>query len=72
MSELSIRHQLEDETHKLECLKCNLDVLALGMTQDTMGEDKMAVEFCAAMLETIYERINTLVWSKEGKEELES
>ncbi len=72
MAEFSIRHELEDEIYKLECLKCNLDVIALGMTHDTMGEDKLAVESCAAMLEMIHDRLDKLVWSKEAKEELES
>ena len=60
--------ELDNEIHKLECLRCNLDVIALGMNHDTMGEDKLAVESCAAMLGMIHERIEKLIWADRPKE----
>ncbi len=35
MAGLSKELELDNEIYKLECLKCNLDVIALGMDHDT-------------------------------------
>ncbi len=60
MGDLGKNIKLDNEIYKLECLKCNLDVIALGMDHDTLGEGKLAVEACAAMLEVIHDRMKKL------------
>ncbi|MBO5620482.1 MAG: hypothetical protein J5959_02495 [Butyrivibrio sp.] len=63
MGDLRKNMELDNEIYKLECIKCNLDVIALGMNHDTMGEDKLAVEACASMLGVIHDRMTQLLGS---------
>jgi hypothetical protein len=71
MADFKNRLELDSEIYKLECLRCNLDVIALGMDQDTLGEDQLAVKSCATMLGVIHDRMKDLLWDKNPEEKKE-
>ncbi len=53
--------RLGEQVASMDLVRCNLEVVALGMKEDTMGSDLGAVEACAEMLEVIHDRMRKIL-----------
>ncbi len=54
-------NKMEEQAFRLDHVRANLKVVALGMRGDTLGSDVPAVEACAEMLEVIYNDMMSLL-----------
>ncbi len=54
-------NKMEEQAFRLDHVRANLKVVALGMRGDTLGSDVPAVEACEEMLEVIYNDMMSLL-----------
>lgn len=53
--------KMENQVCRLDHVRANLEVIALGMRGDTLGSDVPAVEACADMLQVIHKDMMSIL-----------